>query len=729
MMVAAASTLAMMPAIRASADAPIQVNVNGGAVNFTSVPPVEVDGSVLVPLRGVFEAMGAGVVYDSDSHTITARKGDRTVILPLGSTTASVNGQSQTLSQPARVEDGTTLVPLRFVAEALGGYVEWESAQNTVDITTADSHLSELPPAPGAGRVIGQLTGVFTDTNPQQITVRVNGDNTTVPITGSTVVLRAQRGTDDREVALTDISIGDQVTVDRDDQGYAKTITATYGELRGTIKSIEAQPDGSHIVTLNDGNTVQLVPDARLRMNGRHIGISDIMPDEHVLIRTNPANGEGYELLLNPQPPVSPAEDTGIGAPEAAGPLVTSFDVDAPSALRAGDVLHVTLKGTTGGTAVFSIPGAADSVAIPEVSAGVYQTDFQVPDGITIEKGTALARLTVLGNTSPLIQASEPVTIDSIAPKVGARFPETGTVVENGEPLIYAVLTDPGGVGIDTSRSKIFVDGQDVTGSANVSASYVDFKPSAPLGSGQHDVRVVVVDSLGNKSSTDWPFSVADHRLIDRFDTDVQPGTILSSGQTIKFTMQGPADGDASVSIPGVAHDIKLHQREPGIYRGEYTVQPGDNAAECPVVGHLRTLGGHDLTTVLSNGLNVAGGTPAVPVIITPTDGSTADGTINVSGTAPPLSTVRVKVRFDTKAAGDLVDLTGTSATREVTADVDGNWTIGALSIDSGALLSSRHNTHYTITAETVDPTGERSAEASISIDGGHVYAHRTGQE
>ena len=76
----ATSTFAILPSTRAVADQPIGVQVNGNPVNFTGAPPVEVNGSVLVPLRGVFEAMGAGVNYDSTVHTITAKKGSEVVI-------------------------------------------------------------------------------------------------------------------------------------------------------------------------------------------------------------------------------------------------------------------------------------------------------------------------------------------------------------------------------------------------------------------------------------------------------------------------------------------------------------------------------------------------------------------------------------------------------------------------------------------------------------------------
>ena len=730
MLALAASTLALLPSTRAFADQPITVNVNGSPVNFTGAPPVQVNGSVLVPLRGVFEAMGAGVNYDSAAHTITARKGSQVVILPLGATTASVNGQTQVLSQPAQVQNGTTLVPLRFVAEALGGYVDWRSAQNQVAITTPDGHLSNLPSPPGAGIVTGQLTGVFTNTNPQQITVRVNGDNTTIPITGDTVVLRSEPGSSGQQVALSDIQVGDQVTVRRDSDGYASSIKSTYGVLRGTVKSIGTLADGSHVVTLNDGSTVQLAPDARLRMNGRRIQMSDVMADERVLIRTNPSDHLGYELQLNPQDSTADSGgNNGTGNPTAAGPVVTKVYVRTTKITHAGDFFMAALAGTPGGSVVFSIPGVADSIPTIETEPGMYRVHFKMPAGIAVTKAAVFAQLTVLGNSSPLVRAPESVTIDTLAARVGSLFPENGSTVENDQPLIYAALADTGGIGVDANRSRLFVDGNDVTSSANVTGSYINYQPATPMAAGKHTAKVVVVDMLGNQSVSEWPFNISSRRLISRFATNVQPGAILNAGQPVNLTMEGPANGTASASILGVAGNIPLTEGQPGVYKGTYVVRSGDNTAGSPIVGRIKTTDGREITTVLSRGLSVAAGTPGSPVILTPEDGATVDGNITVSGTTAPLATVRVTLAYRTKAAGNFVDLSGTAATREATADAAGNWTVEDLPLTGNTLLSNSRNTLYTITAVTVDPNGVRSAESSITVEGGKVYAHHTGQE
>jgi len=128
--------LALMPSAVHAQGQQINVTVDGESINFMGQRPIEQAGSVLVPLRGVFERLGAQVAYDSGSRTILAVRGNTSVSLPLGSRNAVVNGQIRPLSQPAQVINGTTLVPLRFVSEALGANVEWNGGTETVVINT-----------------------------------------------------------------------------------------------------------------------------------------------------------------------------------------------------------------------------------------------------------------------------------------------------------------------------------------------------------------------------------------------------------------------------------------------------------------------------------------------------------------------------------------------------------------------------------------------------------------
>ena len=112
----------------------IHVVVDGKEVSFVDQGPIMRGGRVLVPLRGVFERMGADVTWDRASNTVTAHRGERMIRLPLNGTTATVGGQTVTLDQPAVVLNGRALVPLRFLGESLGATVDWAETTMTVTI-------------------------------------------------------------------------------------------------------------------------------------------------------------------------------------------------------------------------------------------------------------------------------------------------------------------------------------------------------------------------------------------------------------------------------------------------------------------------------------------------------------------------------------------------------------------------------------------------------------------
>lgn len=112
-----------------------------GARIFFDVPPVVEKGRTLVPLRGIFEKLGASVDWNAATQTVTASRGGRAVTLTIGKSQARVNGKTVNLDVPAQLVDGRTMVPLRFVGEALGAGVVWQDAPPAVLLTS--------PAAPG----------------------------------------------------------------------------------------------------------------------------------------------------------------------------------------------------------------------------------------------------------------------------------------------------------------------------------------------------------------------------------------------------------------------------------------------------------------------------------------------------------------------------------------------------------------------------------------------------
>lgn len=99
--------------------------------------PQIIAGRTVIPMRAIFEALGASIAWDSASRTVTATRGDAVVQLTIGAAQGHVDGRAVALDQPAQIIDGRTYVPLRFVAEALGADVVWQPETRVVAITLA----------------------------------------------------------------------------------------------------------------------------------------------------------------------------------------------------------------------------------------------------------------------------------------------------------------------------------------------------------------------------------------------------------------------------------------------------------------------------------------------------------------------------------------------------------------------------------------------------------------
>ena len=100
------------------------------------VPPMLVSDRTLVPLRAIFEALDTEVSYEDATRTVRAEKDGMTIELVIGELKARVNGEEKVLDVPSMEIDGRTLVPLRFVGEALGADVDWDGDNEVVFIYT-----------------------------------------------------------------------------------------------------------------------------------------------------------------------------------------------------------------------------------------------------------------------------------------------------------------------------------------------------------------------------------------------------------------------------------------------------------------------------------------------------------------------------------------------------------------------------------------------------------------
>ncbi|MGC1381669.1 MAG: copper amine oxidase N-terminal domain-containing protein [Candidatus Baltobacteraceae bacterium] len=113
------------------------------------------DGTILIPLRSMFEQMGATVSYDSSSKTATVSKSGATVVVTVGKPEVIINGESRPLDVPPMIYQGVVVVPVRVISESMGAYVQWVPDRRLVVVryipaTPPPTEAPAPPPPPAA---------------------------------------------------------------------------------------------------------------------------------------------------------------------------------------------------------------------------------------------------------------------------------------------------------------------------------------------------------------------------------------------------------------------------------------------------------------------------------------------------------------------------------------------------------------------------------------------------
>ncbi len=114
----------------------VQVLLSNNLLKF-DVDPIIENNRTLVPLRAIFEALGATVDWDAANQKIRSTRAATVVELQIGSLHPTVNGQDWPLDVPAKIVKGRTLAPLRFVAEAFGSQVNWDAGSQIISINSS----------------------------------------------------------------------------------------------------------------------------------------------------------------------------------------------------------------------------------------------------------------------------------------------------------------------------------------------------------------------------------------------------------------------------------------------------------------------------------------------------------------------------------------------------------------------------------------------------------------
>ncbi len=385
---------------------------------------------------------------------------------------------------------------------------------------------------------------------------------------------------------------------------------------------------------------------------------------------------------------------------------------DARRALRSGDRVTVTLRGSAGGSATFHIFGVAANVGMREIRTGVYQAQpalytgtYIVRPGDAALNAAVLASLSV-GGHEVMGVSSRPLTIDTRGPVVISRQPKPGASLGNVRPNIVAQYFD-GITGVHPGTVRLVVNRQNVTARASISETAVAYNPENPFGSGPVRVQVLAGDRAGNSERVEWSFTVAPPGELLRSVT-INPATPLVPGDLLTVVASGAPGGKAAFSIQGLPGTVAMREsRTAGVYFGTLAVGAGVSLVDAPLAVTLEK-GGRRSTLAAAAGVTIVGGPPPAPVVTSPGRaivlGEEPLARIVLRGRSRPGYRVLGRLTFVARSADG--EQQGTLGEFTTVAGADGSWQValGSLVAPQGARIVA--------TVIALDPAGRRSPPA-----------------
>lgn len=700
---AAAPFLAAMPA-RAQAtnftNSAVTVSVDNRPLSFPDQPPVNAGGRLLVPLRAIFEALGATVNYSNG--TIKAVRGATNLELLIGSDQAIINGQRSTLDVPAQAVFGRTLVPLRFVGEAFGANVVYNATTQSVAISSPATGAAQpgqpnTTPAytvPGGTNVGGSLLNVNTAGN--TISINDSGQTRIFPLApgavalsqisiantpGATPLRQPARG-----VALNSLNAGDDVRLNLDNTGrVTQIITAA------TVVVARVQYAGGNTIVLDDNNDTTLTLGNSLSYvdaQGRAATTANLKPGDSVALFLSRENRQVYRVSAY-SPDYTPTTGVGPGTPNPLpggglptnnAPQIQLVEHNAAGPLKAGSRLDVTVRATPAQRLAFSLGGKIQNVPLYEATnqPGVYNGSYTVRAGDDVLDARITARLTANNGFEDTAQSAQPVTIDTVAPRVIGTFPANNSTVNVNQPNIVVFADDLNGSGLGGATMEV------VNGNLRIPIQAAVAPPTSINGvvpqplSGLVNVRAVISDKAGNSTVSNFSFTVAGagNGGIQSFNQGANRP--LNTGEEVPLSLEANPAGQASFDVLDaqnrvVSGNLPLTEdrNNPGTYRATYRVP--DNA-----VGNLRFVGkfspGDGTTT--SSPATAPVQIMAAPINLTvqaPQNGASVSTPLVVSGKGAPGATVNVSV-VATGTQLFILEYREDLGTKQVNVDANGNW-------------------------------------------------------
>jgi hypothetical protein len=185
----------------------VTITVDGKPLS-TPTPPLMVNGRVMLPMRAVFQELGATVKWEPMHQQATATKGDRRIALRIDNRSATVDGRTVLLDAAPLMYRDVVYVPVRAVSESLGAQVSWQADRRQVAMVTRPPQVAAVPRALTGTTIIANGRTVTTGAIPVAV-----GTELMVPAVPVFTQLYAQPTWDAQQQQLSACICGRQVTL------------------------------------------------------------------------------------------------------------------------------------------------------------------------------------------------------------------------------------------------------------------------------------------------------------------------------------------------------------------------------------------------------------------------------------------------------------------------------------------------------------------------------------
>lgn len=716
----------------------ISVTVNDEPLAFAKQGPVQTtDGTIMVPIREIFERLGASVQFLPSTRTIAAVRGSTSIALQVGEAVGYVNGKPKGLAVPAQNIGGATMVPLRFISEAFGALVKWNANTHLVSISLPGAKAvtstgvggggvkspTEKPIViPVKGLTPEEIKGTSGGTTPLLLpkTDTLVGTITQLDATAGKLTVLPERAVSETLAfapdilllakigdapqtpqALSSLRPGDQVLIKRDSQGRAKFIEVSYEERTGTIKGLDALANGkSWIVAFTEGPAAEVDTNATILRQGSPITFNDLKPGDRITLRLNPTTKRANLVSLG---------GTAVEATTPGRVEITKLTHSAAGKwVKAGETITFTVTGTPQAKGTLRIPNLAGAEALPliETSPGSYLATVTIPAGVTLKEGIALATLTKDALSSPTIASNEPFTIDSIGPTLGTATPTEGAEVTDTRPTITGPYSDLGS-GIDILKTQLFINGDEVTSRTILSENSFSYQATSILPLGKVNAKLVARDRAGNETSREWSFTLVPSPLLKSV-VAAPVNQTLQFGDIVTVKVEGAPGSKAVFSIGPTIKDLPLNDDGRGVYVGTYTIHKQDSLVAVPVTVTVTDSRGQSATMTAPGTITIAAGAPDTPIIDLPQSGASVGNTVVISGRTQANAKIKLVVRYSGKRAG-LLNAMGLVGEYTLKADAKGRWATEPI-----ALKVPKELTNLLFTAEvSAEGTGGKGSSTA----------------